>query len=134
MALDWKLSVVLGLIIVSVFPAISMYVWETSSGDILTEDKAVVTAVNFLKRSPTFRFDGISDTARVVNVETLRMPWTWEVTVAFVCRNSGYGDRTGKITLPVLTPHEIRIAVSRGFVVSAVIDGRWDEIHQRMIG
>ena len=132
--MGWKMSLVLGLIIVSIFPATTAYIWQTSSGDLLTQDKAVLSALNFLKRSPTFRFDGIPDTVKVVKVETLRMPWTWEVTIAFVCRNSGYGDRTGKITMPVLTPHEIRISVSRGVVKGAIIDEKWDEIKQQMLG
>jgi len=99
-----------------------------------TEEKAVEKALGFLMKSPTFSFDGIPESVEVVGVETLRMPWTWEVSISFQCRQAGYGDRTGQVLAQVITPHEIRIVVSAGEVRSAVIDGVWDELDQREVG
>ena len=82
-------------------------------------------------RLVTFHFDGIPDSARVEKVNTLRMPWTWTVTISFQCLHSSYGDRTGKILLQVVTNHLIVVTVREGIVVGAIIDGHWDEIAQR---
>jgi hypothetical protein len=61
-------------------------------------------------------------------------PVQYAFLVAFECRQPGYGDRTGQVLAQVITPHEIRIVVSAGEVLSAVIDGEWDELNQRKVG
>lgn len=130
--MDLRLSLVLALITTGLFPALAMYTWSTRPLG-YTEEGAVDLALHFLRNAPTFRFDGVIDSLRVERVETLRMPWTWEVTIAFKCRHAGYGDRTGEVLSQVVTPHMIKVAVSKGRVMRAVIDERWDELNQRMI-
>jgi len=129
--MDIKLSLVLALAVTSLFPVLSIYTWQTRSAETYTEDMAVRIAIHYLKYAPTFQFDGILDSIKVESVETLRMPYTWEVTVAFQCRHSGYGDRTGMMLAQVITPHKIRVVVSEGRVMRAIIDDEWDEINQR---
>lgn len=133
--MDGKLSVVLGLMVTGFFPALSlsMCAWQTGPIGVYTEDDAVAVALNYLRNCPTFRFDGIPDSVRVVGVEMLRSPWTWEVSIAFECRHAGYGDRTGKILAQVISPHQIRVVVQRGDIVSAIIDEVWDELAQKLI-
>ncbi|MGQ9679869.1 MAG: hypothetical protein ACUVV4_03775 [Candidatus Bathyarchaeia archaeon] len=126
-----KTSIILGLLISGAFPFATVYLWQYRSWEAYSREGSVIDAIIFLKKSPTFKFDGIPDSIKVIGVETLKMPWTWEVKISFDCRNAGYGDRTGKIVLPVITPHEISIVVSKGRVIRAIIDGRWDEIQQR---
>jgi len=128
--MDVKLSAVLALIIVGFFPALTMYTWTTRSAG-YTEQGAVDLALHFMKTYPTFRFDGITDSVRVEKVDTLRMRWTWVVTISFQCLHPGYGDRTGKILLQVVTNHFIVVTVREGTVTGAVIDGHWNEIVQR---
>ena len=100
-------------------------------GGVYTENDAVETALRFLRNGPTFEFDGISDSIRVGGVETLRRPYTWEVTIAFQCLHAGYGDRTGKMLAQVITPHEIRVVVEEDRVVRAIVDDKWDELEHR---
>ena len=48
----------------------------------------------------------------------------------FTSSHGGYGNRTDRIVTEALTPHSIEVIVSEGKVMSAVIDGEWDEITQ----
>jgi hypothetical protein len=96
-----------------------------------TEEEAVEIAKGFLANSPTYRWDG--EDMRVIDVLTLRCPYCWEVVIEFQCRHGGYGDRTGKIVIQVITPHVARIVVEKGEVTSAILDNKWDEINQRTL-
>jgi len=99
-----------------------------------TESGAVQTALEFLMNGPTFRFDGIPSSIKVEDVVIASCcPWTWNVQLSFSSAHSGYGDRTGKILLQVITPHKMWVVVQRGTVVSAVIDGIWDELNQKFL-
>jgi hypothetical protein len=56
------------------------------------------------------------------------------LTYAFTSSHAGYGDRSGKVTAQVITPHTIRITILDRTVDSAVIDEKWDEKGQFMTG
>ena len=56
------------------------------------------------------------------------------LTYTFTSSHAGYGDRSGKVTAQLITEHSIKIMIVDGNVESAVIDGKWDEIGQFMIG
>jgi len=127
--IDLILSLILAILIVSIFPSTLLLYSVQSYG----RAEAVRDAVRFLKSSPTFRFDGIPDSIKVETVERIS-PGRWRVILHFKCRHSGYGDRGGSILLPVITPHRIEIVINRGGVEAAVIDGVWDELHQRPMG
>ncbi|MBN2335935.1 hypothetical protein JXL21_10295 [Candidatus Bathyarchaeota archaeon] len=121
-------STVLAIILVSVFPALSLL--AGSGAPRFTEEHAVQVATQYLDGMPTYAFDGMPDTVEVVKVEPLRMPNTWEVTIEFTSRNGGYGDRTGVFVITVLTPHTTRIVVSEGRVIRAVTDEVYDEVNE----
>ena len=104
---------------------------EIEEEDPYTEGQAVDTALDFVEACPTFLFDGIDDSGEVVSVDTLRMPWTWEVTIRFQCSHAGYGNRTDMVLAQVITTHEISVVVSEGEVIGAIVDGKWDELKQR---
>jgi len=95
-----------------------------------TEEEAVQVAKDFLMNSPTFRFDGLADSVKIVSANTLDRPSTWRIELGFTCRHAGYGDRTGMILLMVLTNHQISLVVQKGVLESAVIDDVWDELNQ----
>jgi len=102
-----------------------------STGD-STSEEAERIALEFLRHSPTFAFDGIEGSVKVLDIMAMESyPVQYAVTIAFECRQAGYGDRTGQVLAQVITPHEIRVVVSAGEVRSAVIDGEWDELNQR---
>ncbi len=126
MKLKYALS--LALIPVCTLSALAIYAW----GIWCFEAAAVERALEFLRRGPTYGFDGIPESVRVENVERLGLT-SWRITIAFVCRHSGYGDRTGKVILPVLTPHRIRIELDRGHIIEAIIDEVWNELTQEPI-
>ncbi|RJS74348.1 hypothetical protein CW714_01660, partial [Methanophagales archaeon] len=58
------------------------------------KDKSREIAKNYLLNSPTFRFDGIEDSLKLVVTNTLKCPCCWEFVFEFQCRHSGYGNRT----------------------------------------
>ncbi len=55
------------------------------------------------------------------------------VVIEFDSRHAGYGDRTGQMLAQVITRHRAEIRVVSDNVVSAILDGQWDEITQKMI-
>ena len=90
-------------------------------------------AINFVKNSPTFIFDGIEDTLELVDSEELEDTITRIYTYEFQSRHAGYGDRAGQMLLQVITPHEAVITIFNGEITSAVIDEKWDMINQKML-
>lgn len=116
------------LIPICTLSALAIYTW----GVWCFEAAAVERALEFLRRSPTYGFDGIPESVRVEKVERLGLT-SWRIIIAFVCRHSGYGDRTGKVVLPVLTPHRIRIELEKGNIIEAIIDEVWNELTQELI-
>lgn len=94
-------------------------------------DETVDTAIDFLKNGPTFSFDGIPGSIEVIAAESY--PVQYFITIAFECTQEGYGDREGMMLAQVISPHEIRIALSNGVINSAIIDDQWDELIQRPV-
>jgi hypothetical protein len=96
------------------------------------EKPSEATARNFVRNCPTFTFDGMEDTLMLVSTEKLSDA-SWKFTYQFQSRHAGYGDRTGEVLAQVITPHEAVITLENGEVKSAVMDGRWDMITQKML-
>lgn len=68
----------------------------------------------------TYRFNGRN--LAFLKAEGNKLYFTFESTSA------GYGDRTGQMSATVITPHTIEIVVEDGQVVSAITDGRYNEM------
>ncbi|MDE1798309.1 MAG: hypothetical protein KGH63_02800 [Candidatus Micrarchaeota archaeon] len=104
--------------------------------------------------APTFVFDGMPGTLRLVATGTHREPamgrpcqvgkecWQacypqacWTFTYAFDSRQGGYGNRTGQMLAQVITPHqtEIRVDPVKMRVMLAVTDGTFDEMSGQMV-
>ncbi len=124
-------NTLIAVMLVGAFPALSLYAW--SNAPRFTRENAVYVSTQSLKGMPTYAYDGMPESVEVVKVEPLRMPNTWEVTIAFTSRNAGYGDRTGMMVATVLTPHFTKIVVSEGEVIRAVTDERYDELEDRLL-
>lgn len=100
--------------------------------DDTTPAEAEELAMEFVMSSPTFSFDGVLGSIKVVDIVAAESyPVQYFITVSFECSHAGYGDRTGQVLAQVITPHVMRLTVSDGWVLSAVIDGVWDEVNQR---
>ena len=90
-------------------------------------------AEEFVRNSPTFVFDGIPATLDVGETLYPDLENTWTFVIRFESAHAGYGDRTGQMVAEVITPHEAHITVANGEVVSALMDGKWDMLAQRLV-
>ena len=90
-------------------------------------------AESFLRNSPTFRFDGLPDTVRLLDRAGGDCDTCLVYTFGFESSHPGYGDRTDLPLAATVTPHEAIISIEGGLVASAEIDSIWDVITQRPI-
>jgi hypothetical protein len=96
--------------------------------------EAITLATGYLAQAPTFRFDGINGSLNVISAVSLESyPVQYLVNVSFDCLHSGYGDRTSQVLLQVVTHHYALVGVVGGAVVSAILDGQWDELRRAYI-
>jgi len=126
------INTIIAIALVSLFPVLSIY--AGTQGPDFTEEQAIFIATNFLKNSSTYSFDGMEETIELVTVDTVRMPYTWYITMSFTSRNAGYGERTGQMLAQVLTEHTMVILVSKGEVLSAKTDDVYDELTETLTG
>jgi hypothetical protein len=96
----------------------------------LTKEKSQNIALEFIKQSPTFVFDGIEETLQPTKSLEISIPFTWTFVFQFNSAHAGYGDRTGKMLAQVITPHEVSITIEQEEIVYASIDNKWDMINQ----
>jgi len=99
----------------------------------VTEEESQQKALDYLKNSPTYKFDGMSETVKLTETMVLKCPSCWTFIYTFDSRHGGYGDRTGQMVTQAITPHEAAITVIYGDVTSAVMDGKWDMMMQMMM-
>ncbi len=78
-----------------------------------------------INNSATYKFDGHD--LVFLNAKDNKIYFAFESTSA------GYGDRTGQASATVITPHIIEIVVEDGQVVSAITDGRYNEMTNEVI-
>ncbi|AFV24873.1 hypothetical protein Mpsy_2672 [Methanolobus psychrophilus R15] len=78
---------------------------------------------------PTYSFDGSNLTLESHIVEET-LPSTHGLIYTFTSSHEGYGDRSDEVLTETATNHTIRVGLSQRKIVSAVIDGSWDEIGQ----
>jgi len=95
----------------------------------LQNDKLTL-AKQFVMDDATFQFDGMADTMTGTIDESADPAIA---TVEFTSRNAGFGNRSGMMLAEVLTPHTAIVKISNGQVVSAVMDGTWDMMSQKVI-
>jgi len=99
----------------------------------VTEDENRRIATDYLLNSPTFKFDGIEGSVRLIAPQALKYNDAWQFIYKFRCAHPGYGDRSRQTVAQAVTPHTARIIVRRGEVTFAVIDEKWDISGQRVI-
>jgi hypothetical protein len=95
-------------------------------------EEARAIAEEWITNAPTYAYDGSNLTP---NGHLIRdsFPEQHEITYEFVSSQAGYGDRSGKAAAQVITQHTIVVRIAGGEVTSAIIDGVWDEMYQRML-
>ncbi|MFO7773726.1 MAG: hypothetical protein R6V59_07320 [Dehalococcoidia bacterium] len=99
----------------------------------MTEEEARWLAEDFVRNNPTFAFDGMEDSLHLMKILYADIAETWTFVFHFVCRQAGYGDRTGQMLAQVLSPHEAVVTVEHGKVKSALMDSEWDMINRQLV-
>ena len=99
----------------------------------LDESQVKALAESWIREAPTYTYDG-SGLTFINYVQQESYPVRHVLTYNFTSSHAGYGNRSGKMTAPVITEHSIKIVIIDGNVESAVIDGKWDEMGQFIIG
>lgn len=97
------------------------------------ETQLKVIAENWVRKAPTYRYDG-SDLRFVSYVQQESDPVRHVLTYQFTGSHAGYGNRSDRVSAQVITGHTIQVTILDRTVESAVIDGRWDELGQYLIG
>jgi hypothetical protein len=91
-------------------------------------------AESWIRNAPTYAYDG-SGLAFASDVPAMSDPVAHNLTYTFTSSHAGYGNRTGAVTAQVITGHSITLTLTYdGIVQVAVIDGKWDEMGQYLIG
>jgi len=99
----------------------------------LDESQIKELAAFWIREAPTYKYDG-SGLGFVSYVQQESFPVRHVLTYTFTSSHAGYGDRSGKVTAQLITAHTIIITILDRTVDSAVIDGKWDEKGQFIIG
>ena len=124
------MNTIIAIALVCFFPALSIYA-DTLVQD-YSNDQYAQMAIQFIMDSPTYSFDGIEGSIKVLDSIVLESyPEQYVVTIYFKCSHAGYGDRTDMMLAQVITEHTARITIVNQEVQSAFIDDTWDELNQR---
>jgi hypothetical protein len=99
----------------------------------LDESQIKALAESWIREAPTYTYDG-SGLVLVDYVQQESFPVRHVLTYNFTSSHAGYGDRSGKVTAPVITKHTIKITIIDGTIESAIIDENWDEMGQFIVG
>ena len=99
----------------------------------LDESQVKERAGAWITGAPTYRYDG-SGLALVSYTTQESDPARHVLTYRFTSSHAGYGNRSAQVTNQVMTGHTMLVTIADGNVESAVIDGKWDEMGQFLIG
>lgn len=97
-------------------------------------DVVVKMAIGFIAQAPTFKYDGIQGTLKVIDSKVLlSFPEQYVISITFNSGHAGYGNREGQVLAQVITPHVAVVKIVNDNVISAILDNQWDELHQKPI-
>ncbi len=99
----------------------------------MTEQMARERAVEFVKDSPTYRFDGMEDTFQYVETRDAAGDYAWTFEFRFDSSSAGYGDRSDQAVAEVITPHAAVVTADAMEIASALLDSKWDMQAQEMV-
>ena len=124
-----KISLICLLALLFIFPMVGCGGSESTPVNLQNQSPSLTIAENFVKNSPTYKFDGIPETFKLS--DTVPMGNRTQYVFEFDCRHPGYGDRTGQVLTQVIEHHVAMIIIENEQVISGIIDARWDMIHQK---
>ncbi|MGD0354362.1 MAG: hypothetical protein ABSB31_02820 [Dehalococcoidia bacterium] len=98
-----------------------------------TQGMADSLAVNMLKNSSTFSFDGIGGSIKQVSADSPDNGQTWKLLYTFETAHPGYGNRQGQVLAQVITEHSAQVTLSNCKIISATCDSLWDLLSDKLI-
>lgn len=126
-----KSIIVLTIVFALALTAMSLNAARPTEDELTEADAAIELALEFVRHSPTYLFDGIYETVKVVDTIIMESyPVQYVVIIEFKCRHAGFGDRTGQVLAQVITSHTAGVKVVDGEVVVAILDDVWDMVNQ----
>jgi len=99
----------------------------------MSEEESQEMAEELLKNSPSFTFDGVGHTLKLINTLTARCPYCWAFIYEFDSLHAGYGDRTGQGRAEEITSRRVVITVEQLEIMSAMMDDRWDMLRRCIV-
>ena len=125
-------AIVFGIIVTAVLFSYNFeFSQDTFDGQTENDSqKALNIAKQFVITSPTFSYDGISDTLEIEIISADNSDSKFLLEGKFKTRHSGYGDRAKLDLSEEITLHTVEVVIVDEKVISAVIDNQWDELNQ----
>lgn len=120
------------LVLGGAIAAVTMY---TPTAAATGNEEGEKAASDFVRNSPTFRFDGIEESFRLESSRVIKFcPGCYEYIFYFESSHPGVGDRTGIRLRSEITPHRAVInLVDNTVVAMGVLDDSWDMGRQLII-
>jgi len=126
-----KSIIVLTIVLAFALTAMSLNAARPIGDEVSEAEAAVELALEFVRHSPTYLFDGVYETVKVVDTLIMESyPVQYIVIIEFDSRHAGFGDRTGQVLAQVMTAHTAGVKVIEGEVVLAILDDVWDMVNQ----
>lgn len=126
-----KSIIVLTIVLAFALTAMSLNAARPTGDELSETDAAIELALEFVRHSPTYLFDGVYETVKVVDTFIMESyPVQYVVFIEFDSGHAGFGDRTGQVLAQVMTSHKARVTVVDGEVVGASLDDVWDMVNQ----
>jgi hypothetical protein len=112
-------------------------VWDMVEDKVVVDEPIESLALGAIETSETFKFDGITESLKVVNVNIVSLSHTpspgYCFTIEFQTRQPGHGDRTGEMLAQVITNHSAVVVIANGKVLSAICDETYDLLEDRPV-
>ena len=126
--------IVAGIVLVAITTTVFVYDFGITQNYFngITEDNTQIIDLTrqFIVTSPTFAFDGISDSLEIKIISSDVFESKYFLEGKFKTLHTGYGDRTNLDLSEDITLHVIEVSVVDGKIISAIIDTQWDELNQ----
>ncbi|MFC2056555.1 protease inhibitor I42 family protein [Chloroflexota bacterium] len=127
---SYLLTIIFSLVLLSVGACTSTEPTLPTIPETLPKVDGQRVAYDFVKNSPTFRFDGIEETLELTDTIGLSSLDSFTYIYQFYSSHAGYGDRTDQVLAQVITLHEVSVTVENGEVNFASMDDIWDMLYQ----
>ena len=120
------LGAISAIVLVSDYFESSQEVVERTEID---SQKIIELSQQFISTSPTFSYDGISDSLEI-KINSLETGSGFFIEGKFKTTHNGYGNRASLDLPEDITLHIIELVIVEEKIISAIIDYQWDELNQ----